>query len=138
MLAKNSVIQRRTIHSGATMQQQIQLPQTAEGQTYLYGRINKNGDVEHTVLVAVNDERLPHELQRNWAKSVGGVLYNRIDALVIYNEHRSLVKEAAYWTDEICEWDPAYAWCQYFNNGNQGISRKSAELRGVAVSRFIA
>ncbi|KVX53362.1 hypothetical protein [Burkholderia cepacia] len=120
------------------MQQQIQLPQTAEGQTYLYGRINRNGDVEHTVLIAVNDERLPHELQRDWAKSVGGVLYNRIDALVIYNENRSLVKAAAYWTDEICEWDPACAWYQYYGNGCQTSLRKSAELRGVAVSRFIA
>ncbi|AIO45727.1 hypothetical protein DM44_4829 [Burkholderia cepacia] len=120
------------------MQQQIQLPQTAEGQTYLYGRINRNGDVEHTVLIAVNDERLPHELQRDWAKSVGGVLYNRIDALVIYNEHRSLVKAATYWTDEICEWDPAYAWYQGFSYGYQDGNHKSAELRGVAVSRFIA
>lgn len=101
------------------MQQQIQLPQTAEGQTYLYGRINKNGDVEHTVLIAVNDERLPRKLQREWAKSVGGILYNRIDALVIHNEHRSLVKPAAYWTDDDCEWDSSYAWFQYYSHGYQ-------------------
>ncbi|MDN7619837.1 DUF1566 domain-containing protein [Burkholderia cenocepacia] len=120
------------------MQQQIQLPQTAEGQTYLYGRVNKNGDVEHTVLIAVNDERLPHELQREWAMSVGGVLYNRIDALVIYNEHRSLVKAAGYWTADICEWDPAFAWSQYYGIGFQLNTHKRVELRGVAVSRFIA
>ncbi|MBU9403530.1 DUF1566 domain-containing protein [Burkholderia multivorans] len=120
------------------MQQQIQLPQTAEGQTYLYGLVNKNGDVEHTVLIAVNDERLPHELQREWAMSVGGVLYNRIDALVIYNEHRSLVKEAGYWTADICEWDPAFAWYQDCISGSQNLGHESVELRGVAVSRFIA
>ncbi|NDV73522.1 DUF1566 domain-containing protein [Burkholderia cenocepacia] len=115
---------------------QILVPPVAEGQTYLYGRVNKSGDVEHTVLIAVNDKRLPRELQREWAKSVGGVLYNRIDALVIYNEHRSLVKPEAYWTDDDVEWDSAYAWSQNFSGGYQSSYHKSVELRGVAVSRF--
>ena len=115
--------------------QQIQIPTLAEGRTYLYGRVNKHGDVEHTVLTAVNDERLPRDLQREWAKSVGGVLYNRIDALVIYNEHRDLVKPEAYWTDDDVEWDGACAWCQHFHGGQYGY-RKSAALRAVAVSRF--
>ncbi|NDV77295.1 DUF1566 domain-containing protein [Burkholderia cenocepacia] len=115
---------------------QIHLPPTAEGQTYLYGRINKSGDVEHTVLIAVNDERLPRELQREWAKSVGGVLFNRVDALIIYNDHRELVKPEAYWTDDDVEWDSAYAWYQHCYHGYQSITHKSVALRGVAVSRF--
>ena len=117
---------------------QIQLPPTSDGQTYLYGRINKHGDIEHSVIIAVNDERLPRELQREWAKSVGGVLFNRIEALIIYNEHRDLVKPAAYWTDDDCEWDTAYAWYQGCINGGQNYNHKSAEFRGVAVSRFTA
>ena len=44
--------------------QQIQIPPLAEGETYLYGRIDKNGEIEHTVIVAVNDEELPREKQR--------------------------------------------------------------------------
>lgn len=117
---------------------QILLPPTAEGQTYLYGRVNKNGDVEHTVIIAVNDERLPRELQREWAKSVGGVLFNRVDALIVYNEHRNLVKPEAYWTDDDVEWDSAYAWYQYCGYGDQIISHKRVARRGVAVSRFTA
>ncbi|RQV20623.1 DUF1566 domain-containing protein [Burkholderia cenocepacia] len=117
---------------------QILVPPVADGQTYLYGRVNKSGDVEHTVLIAVNDKRLPRELQREWAKSVGGVLYNRVDALIIYNEHRGLVKPEAYWTDDDVEWDSACAWYQYYLDGIQIGSHKSVELRGVAVSRFIA
>ncbi|KVO11757.1 hypothetical protein [Burkholderia ubonensis] len=118
--------------------QQIQLPPLAEGHTYLYGRIDKNGDVEHTVVIAVNDKRLPRELQREWAKSVGGVLYNRIDALFVYSEHRDLVKPAAYWTDDDVEWDSAYAWCQHYLSGIQYSLHKSVALRAVAVSRFTA
>ncbi|MGK2829193.1 DUF1566 domain-containing protein [Ralstonia pseudosolanacearum] len=116
--------------------QQIQIPKLADGQTYLYGRVDKNGDVEHTVINAVNDERLPRDLQREWAKSVGGVLFNRLDSLVIYNEHRGLVKPAAYWTDDDCEWDPAYAWYQGFYFGSQDYDHKSVALRAVSVSRF--
>ncbi|OXI42447.1 hypothetical protein [Burkholderia aenigmatica] len=117
---------------------QILVPPVAEGQTYLYGRVNKSGDVEHTVLIAVNDKRLPRELQREWAKSVGGVLFSRVDALIVYNEHRDLVKPEAYWTDDDVEWDSAYAWYQLCHDGAQYDDRKSVELRGVAVSRFIA
>jgi len=117
---------------------QIQIPPVDVGHTYLFGRCNKNGDVEHSVVIAVNDERLPRDLQREWAKSVGGVLFNRVEALIIYNEHRDLVKPEAYWTDDDVEWDSAYAWYQDYDLGYQDFSPKSVELRGVAVSRFIA
>ena len=116
--------------------QQIQIPPLAEGETYLYGRIDKNGEIEHTVIVAVNDEELPREKQREWAKSVGGVLMNRVEAIFIYNEQRDLVKPDLYWTDEDVEWDTACAWYQYFGHGNQRYGRKSAARRAVAVRRF--
>lgn len=115
---------------------QIILPPLEEGQIYLYGRVNKNGDVEHTVLRAVNDEPMPHAQQIEWAESVGGVLYNRIDALVIHNEHRSIVKPEAYWTADIVEWDSEYAWFQYYYYGSQSSLYRSSALRAVAVSRF--
>lgn len=115
---------------------QIILPPLEEGQIYLYGRVNKNGDVEHTVLKAVNNDRLPHAKQIEWAESVGGVLMNRFDALVIYNEHRSIVKAGAYWTADIVEWDPEYAWGQTYGSGYQYYRYRSSPLRAVAVSRL--
>ena len=108
----------------------------AEGETYLGGRVLLSGSLELSVIVGVNDERLPQDGQRKWAKSLGGMLMNRYEGLVIYNEHRALVKEAAYWTDDECEWDSSCAWCQGFYYGTQGNSHKSAALRGVAVRRF--
>ena len=115
---------------------QIQLPPLAEGETYLFGRVDKNGDIEHTVVIAVNNSALSREKQREWAKSIGGVLMNRIEAIEIYNSHRDLVEPDWYWTDEDVEWDTAYAWCQDFDYGGQGDYRKSAALRAVAVRRF--
>jgi hypothetical protein len=108
----------------------------AEGEVYLGGRIHSNGTVEHSVVVGVNDERLPLADQIEWAKSLGGVLMNRFEGLVIYNEHRSLVKEASYWTGDDCEWDTSYAWFQGFNYGHQYGYLKGAALRAVAVRRF--
>lgn len=115
---------------------QIILPPLEEGQIYLYGRVNKNGDVEHTILRAVNDEPMPHAQQIEWAESVGGMLYNRIDALVIHSEHRELVKPGWYWTIDVCEWDPEYAWSQYYDYGSQYYDPRSSAFRAVAVSRF--
>lgn len=116
--------------------QQVQIPPVADSETYLFGRVDKNGDVEHTVVIAVNDGPLPREQQREWAKSVGGVLMNRIEGIVIYNEHRGLVKEASYWTDEDVEWNDAFAWYQDFSYGDQTSYHESAALRAVAVRRF--
>ena len=109
----------------------------AEGETYLGGRIHLNGSIEHSVVIGVNDERLSQDSQREWAKSLGGVLMNRFEGLVIYNEQRALVKEAAYWTDDVCEWDTSCAWCQDFLHGIQDYDHKSAALRAVAVRRLV-
>ncbi|QTD88788.1 DUF1566 domain-containing protein [Burkholderia anthina] len=116
--------------------QQITRPPLAEGEVYLGGRIDKNGDIEHSVAIGFSNERMSLQEQREWAKSLGGVLMNRYEALVIYNEHRDLVKEAAYWTDDEVEWDSAYAWYQSFRYGDQDHYHDSAALRAVAVRRF--
>ena len=116
--------------------QQVQIPAVAEGETYLGGRIGKCGDIEHSVVVAVNNERMSLQQQHEWAAGLGAVLMNRYEALVIYNEHRSLVEEAGYWTGDEVEWDSGCAWCQGFNSGSQYYYRKSIKLRAVAVRRF--
>jgi hypothetical protein len=114
----------------------IQTPELAEGEIYLGGRISKIGEVEHSVVIAINDEKLSLAGQREWAKSKGGVLMNRFEALVIYNEHRDIVTPNWYWTDDECEWDSACAWYQNFDHGGQTNFHKSAALRAVAVRRL--
>ncbi|WP_234775209.1 DUF1566 domain-containing protein [Paraburkholderia tropica] len=114
----------------------IQTPELADGEVYLGGRISKIGEVQHSILIAINDAELSLDGQREWAKSKGGVLMNRHEALVIYNEHRDIVKPDWYWTDEECEWNSAYAWYQNFDGGGQRHNRKSAALRAVAVRRL--
>jgi hypothetical protein len=116
--------------------QQIPIPPLAEGEIYLCGLADANGDVEHTVIVAVNNERGSWQQQMNWAKTLGGDLTNRVEQALIRAKRPDLVEEAAYWSNTTVEWDSAYAWCQDFSYGFQGGSHKSAALRAVAVRRF--
>ncbi len=116
--------------------QRIQIPPLAEGEIYLCGLVDANGDVEHTLIVSVNNERAGWQQQMDWAKSIGADLTNRVEQALIRARRPDLVEEAAYWSNTTVEWDSAYAWYQLFDYGCQYGNRKSAALRAVAVRRF--
>jgi hypothetical protein len=76
------------------------------------------------------------ETQFAWAQSLGGDLPNRIEQAVMFAKFRDRFQRDAYWSNESCDWNDSYAWCQGFGYGHQLIYRKSAALRAVAVRRF--
>jgi len=115
---------------------QIQIPPLAEGDTYLCGLVDANGDVEHTVLLLGDNDDASQADQFAWAQSLGGDLPNRIEQAVMFAKFRDRFQRDAYWSNEICEWDTSCAWGQYFGDGFQGYGHKSAALRAVAVRRF--
>ncbi|NMV36948.1 DUF1566 domain-containing protein [Ralstonia insidiosa] len=110
--------------------------QLAEGETYLCGLIDANGDTVHTVLLPGDSDRASHKKQLEWAQSIGGDLPNRIEQAVMKAKFSDRFEPAGYWSNETCDWDSAYAWYQDFNDGLQDGYRKSAALRAVAVRRF--
>ncbi|WP_104656554.1 DUF1566 domain-containing protein [Ralstonia insidiosa] len=110
--------------------------QLAEGETYLCGLIDANGDTVHTVLLPGDSDRASHKKQLEWAQSIGGDLPNRIEQAVMKAKFSDRFEPAGYWSNETCDWDSAYAWYQDFDNGYQDSNRKSAALRAVAVRRF--
>ena len=116
--------------------QQLLIPPLAEGEIYLCGLVDANGDVEHTVIIGINNNGDSWQKQLDWAKSLGGDVTNRIEQAVIRARRPALVDEVAYWSNTEVEWDSSYAWCQDFGNGFQYGSHKSAALRAVAVRRF--
>ncbi|WP_234775222.1 DUF1566 domain-containing protein [Paraburkholderia tropica] len=116
--------------------QQIQIPPLAEGEIYLCGLVDSNGDVEHTVIIGINNDSGSWQQQMDWAKNLGGDLTNRVEQAVIRAKRPNLVEEAAYWSNTTVEWDSAYAWYQDFLNGFQDDYHESAALRAVAVRRF--
>ncbi|RQT08918.1 DUF1566 domain-containing protein [Burkholderia contaminans] len=117
---------------------QIQLPTLAEGEIYLGGFVDKNGDVTHTILLPGENDRGTWQEQMEWAKSRGGDLPTRAELVIAYEQHRDLFEKAAYWSNTPDD-DPDYAgwaWYQDFLSGNQSSYRQGYELRARAVRRL--
>ncbi|QUN56094.1 DUF1566 domain-containing protein [Burkholderia cenocepacia] len=117
---------------------QIQLPTLAEGEIYLGGFVDKNGDVTHTILLPGDNGRASWQEQMDWAKSIGGDLPTRVELVIAYEQHRDLFEKAAYWSNTPDD-DPDYAgwaWYQHFHDGDQGTIRQDLELRARAVRRL--
>ncbi|VWC53810.1 hypothetical protein BLA9940_02102 [Burkholderia aenigmatica] len=117
---------------------QIQRPPLAEGEIYLCGIVDTNGDVEHTVLLPGENGRAPWKDQLEWAKSRGGDLPTRVELVILYEKHRDQFEKAAYWSNTPDD-DPEYsgwAWYQGFDDGSQSSTRQTGELRARAVRRF--
>ena len=117
---------------------QIQLPPLAEGEVYLGGFIDANGDVSHTILLPGDNRPATWEQQMEWAKSIGGDLLTRAELVIAYEKHRDQFKKAAYWSNTP-DTDPDYpgwAWCQDFSYGYQNGHRQYYEFRARAVRRL--
>jgi hypothetical protein len=113
---------------------QVVIPPLTEGETYLCGFVDANGDVEHTVIVAINNERAEWQEQMDWAKALGADLMTRPEQAVAYAKHKDLFEEASYWSNE--DAGDGFAWCQLFVNGGQFYYGQLSRLRAVAVRRF--
>lgn len=117
---------------------QIQLPPLAEGEIYLCGIVDANGDIEHTVLLPGENGRAAWQVQMDWAKSRDGDLPTRAELVIAYEKHRDQFEKAAYWSNTPDD-DPEYAgWAlfQLFIDGSQNDHPQDDELRARAVRRF--
>ncbi len=117
---------------------QIQLPPLAEGEIYLGGFVDKNGDVMHTILLPGDNDRASWQEQMEWAKSIGGDLPTRAELVIAYEKLRDQFKPTAYWSNTPDD-DPEYAgwaWCQHFDVGCQDNGPQSSEFRARAVRRL--
>ncbi|WP_333986164.1 DUF1566 domain-containing protein [Burkholderia orbicola] len=117
---------------------QIQLPTLADGEIYLGGFVDRNGDVTHTILLPGDNDRATWQEQMEWAKSIGGDLPTRAELVIAYEQHRNLFEKAAYWSNEP-DTDPGYsgwAWYQNFRTGGQDLYPQRHELRARAVRRL--
>ncbi|AXK61504.1 DUF1566 domain-containing protein [Burkholderia sp. IDO3] len=116
---------------------QIQIPPLAEGEIYLFGLVDANGDIEHTVIVEVVNDRANWQKQMDAAKARDCDLANAIEYAAIRLKHPKLVDEnKAYWMNETVNWDSAFARYQGFHYGFQSYVHKSALLGAVVVRRF--
>jgi hypothetical protein len=117
---------------------QIQLPPLAEGEIYLGGFIDKNGDITHTILLPGENGCASWQEQVEWAKTQGGDLPTRAELVIAYEQHRDQFEKAAYWSNTPDD-DPEYAgwaWYQDFFYGIQYSLQQDVKLRARAVRRL--
>lgn len=118
--------------------QQLQIPPLAEGEIYLGGFVDANGDVTHTILLPGDNDGASWQAQMEWAKSIGGDLPTRAELVIAYEKHRDQFKPNAYWSNTPDD-DPEYAgwaWFQNFFDGCQDLYHQYDELRARAVRRL--
>ncbi len=116
--------------------QQLQIPPLAEGERYIGAIGDADGSLYHLILLPGDNEDATWQQQMDWAKSLGGDLPNKIELAMLWNTCREEFKEDVYWSNQPHEKLPSYAWGQFFYDGYQLISLKSAELRARAVRRL--
>jgi hypothetical protein len=118
--------------------QQLQLPPLAEGETYLGGFVDANGDVTHTILLPGDSRHATWQAQMEWAKSIGGDLPTRAEMVIAFEKHRDQFEQVAYWSNTP-DADPDYAgwaWFQHFYYGPQDGGHQLNEFRARAVRRL--
>ena len=119
----------------------IQFPPLAEGEIYIGAIGDKNGDVYHLILLPGDADLAPQAKQIEWAKSIGGELPNKLEAMMLFVHAKDQFQDTAYWTGETLidpddPEDDAWAWYQYFDDGFQYNCRKLSALRARAVRRL--
>jgi hypothetical protein len=117
--------------------QKVQIPPLAEGEIYLGGFVNANGDVSHTILLPGDNDGAKWQEQMEWAKSIGGDLLTRAELVIAYELHREQFQADSYWSNTP-DTNPGYAgwaWFQDFYYGSQDGNRQDSCLRARAVRR---
>lgn len=107
----------------------------------IYAGVSRGEDGEpdaHLVLLAEKPEGdLAWQAAVDWAKGLGdgARLPTRFESALLY-AHLQDQFETDRWHWTGTQYSASYAWGQFFDLGNQGISAKSYEARARAVRRF--
>ena len=114
----------------------INLPELAEGETYVGCIGDALGNLHHVILLPGDNDDATHEAQLEWAKSIGGDLPSRIEQAMLWANHREQFKKGWYWSNEIHHSESGWAWSQNFFHGLQYDYHKTRERRARAVRRL--
>ena len=115
----------------------INLPELAEGETYVGCIGDALGNMHHVILLPGDNDDATHESQLEWAKSIGGDLPSRIEQAMLWANHRDQFKKDWYWSNEIHHAESVWAWFQDFVLGSQRNTSRSSALRARAVRRVM-
>ena len=114
----------------------INLPELAEGETYVGCIGDALGKLYHVILLPGDNNDAGHAAQLEWAKSIGGDLPTRIEQAMLLANHSDQFKKDWYWSNEIHDTESGWAWFQIFSYGSQTSRDRNFALRARAVRRL--
>ena len=110
-----------------------------QGERYAGAIMNDDGTIHHHVILLPGDNYGDtNSNQAEWAKSIGGELPTRREQSLLIANLKNEFKTEWYWSSEILDDKPGYAWCQSFLHGFQHWhDSRSGTLRARAVRRLV-
>ncbi|HEX7907308.1 MAG TPA: DUF1566 domain-containing protein [Paraburkholderia sp.] len=97
----------------------------------------EDGSLDYYLILHAGEDNSSHEAAKADAADRGFKLPNRREGRLLQAAFPEFCAEGSMWLEDDYEGDAAFAWYQGSSHGIQSYSLKSAELRAVAVSRFI-
>ena len=97
-----------------------------------------DGSLDYYLILHAGEDSGSHDDVKTYAAGRGLKIPNRREGRLLQAAFPEFCAEGTIWLEEEYEEDSAYAWYQYCYGGFQYDGHKSAEFRGVAVSRFTA
>lgn len=95
-----------------------------EGETYVGGYTLDGATLIHVILLPGDKDDDNWQNALAWANSIGGDLPNRIEQAMLLAGFKDLFQKDWYWSNATVDGDDAYAWFQYFGNGEQNDGHK--------------
>lgn len=117
----------------------LTIPPLNEGEIYIGAIGDKDGNLNHIILLPGDNDDAPWQEQMDWAKSIGGDLPTRIEQAMLYAEFSEHFQNDWYWSNTT-DRDPGYescAWVQFFTVGGQDGNHKDSHDRARAVRRVL-
>ena len=98
----------------------MKIPELKENETYVGCVGDKDGNINHVILLPSDKYGRNWQYAMDWAASIGGDLPNRIEQAMLFDGFRDQFQKDWYWSNTTVDGrGDAYAWCQGFNNGGQ-------------------
>lgn len=108
-----------------------------EGEIFLGYYGGPDGRCVRVVLLPGDADPASWKKQMAWAQSIGGDLPNRIEQAMLFAYLRDEFRREWYWSNQLADFDNAYAWFQSFSYGGQYYYGVTSTLRARAVRREV-
>jgi hypothetical protein len=108
-----------------------------DGEAYAGIILGKDGEPDYRLILLPGEaESVNWTAAKEFAAKIRGMLPTRREQALLYANLKEQFTDNYYWSGEQHAVNSDSAWCQYFDGGNQGNRRESAELRARAVRRL--